>query len=93
MAEAAQKSVDQVVKAYEDPDVKLDPCAVTDLLPFVDEEENNNTPLFQVKDGEIHRRLDINDLQGKETTTDWWGSTTAAWFKLRYKPKNPAIPI
>ncbi|XP_028403374.1 uncharacterized protein LOC114526071 [Dendronephthya gigantea] len=92
VAEAAQTSVDQVFMAYQDPDIKLDPCEVTDFLPFLDEEEKNNTPLFQIKDGELHRRSDINDLQCKETTTDWWGSTTA-WELWRYKPKNPAIPL
>ncbi|XP_028403488.1 uncharacterized protein LOC114526167 [Dendronephthya gigantea] len=92
VVEAAQTSVDQVIMAYDVPDIKLHPCAVTDFLPFLDEKEKNNTPLFQVKDGEIHLRSDINDLQCKETITDWWGSTTA-WELWRYNPKNPAIPI
>ncbi|XP_028403414.1 uncharacterized protein LOC114526111 [Dendronephthya gigantea] len=89
--EAAQASVDQVVKAYKNPDEKIDPSAVTDLLPFVDVSEKNNTPLFQVKDGKLHRRSDINNLQDKKTITNWWGSTTAVNLHWSYLPPNSAI--
>ena len=88
--EAVQKSVHQVHQAYKDPEMELDPTEVTDFIPFVDSDEKNNTPLFEIKDGEIHRRSDINDLQDTKTITNWWGSTTA--LKLRwYKPQNSAI--
>ena len=90
VAEAVQKSVDQVYEAYRNPAKALDPAVVTDLIPFVDQEERNNSPLFQVKDGKLHRRSDISDLQDKETITDWWGPTTASMLQF-YKPKNSAI--
>ena len=89
--EAAQASVNQVVKAYKNPDQKIDPSAITDFLPFVDVKEKNNTPLFQVKDGKLHRRSDINDLQDTKTITNWWGSTTAVKLHWSYKPHNSAI--
>ena len=89
-ADAVQKSVDQVYQAYRKPTKSLDPAVVTDLIPFVDQEKRNNSPLFQVKDGRLHRRSKIGDLQGKEAITNWWGPTTVAMLKL-YKPKNSAI--
>ena len=88
--EAVQKSSDQVYRAYKNPSQALDPTVVTDLIPFVDQEERNNSPLFQVKDGKLHRRADIENLQDKATITNWWGITTLANL-LTYKPKNSAI--
>ena len=90
VADAVQKSVDQVYDAYTNPSKTLDHAVVTDLIPFVDQDERNNSPLFQVKDGELHRRSDISDLQDKETVTNWWGPTTAVMLQ-GYKPKNSAI--
>ena len=88
--EAVQKSVNQVYEAYQSSKVTLSSTAVTDLIPFVDEGEKNNSSLFKVKDGLLHRRSDINDLQDQKTDTDWWGTTTATLL-LRYKPGNSAI--
>ncbi|XP_068698869.1 uncharacterized protein [Montipora foliosa] len=88
--EAVQNSVNQVYEAYRNPGKVLDPAVVIDLVPFVDQEEPNNTPLFQVKDGKLHRRSDVYNLQSKKTTTNWWGPTTAALL-LVYDPKNSAI--
>ena len=88
--EAVQKSSDQVYAAYKNPSQTLDPAVVTDLIPFVDQEERNNSPLFQVRDGKLHRRADVNNLQDRETITNWWGITTSAKL-LTYKPKNSAI--
>lgn len=86
-AEAVQNSVNQVYEAYRNPGNVLDPAVVIDLVPFVDQEEPNNTPLFQVKGGKLHRRSDIYNLQSKKTTTNWWGPTTAALLSV-YDPKN-----
>ena len=52
-AEAVQKSVDQVYEAYTNPSGSLDPSQVTDLIPFVDQEERNNSPMFQMIDGKL----------------------------------------
>ena len=89
-AEAVQNSVDQVYEAYRNPTKELNPAVVTDLIPFIDQEERNNSPLFQVKHGKLHRRSNINDLQDTETVTDWWGPTTLAVI-AGYKPTNSAI--
>ena len=88
--EAVQKSVNQVYEAYRNPRKPLDPTVVIDLVPFVDHEEPNNTPLFQVKEGKLHRRSNVDDLQSKKTTTNWWGPTSAALL-WAYHPKNSAI--
>ncbi|XP_028403440.1 uncharacterized protein LOC114526132 [Dendronephthya gigantea] len=89
--EGVQISVDQIGRAFNNPDIELDPCDVTDLIPFVDVKGKNNTPLFQVKDGKLHRRSDINDLQDKKTITNWWGATTAGNLQWWHEPKNSAI--
>ena len=88
--EAVQRSVDQVYEAYIHPDKNLDPADVTDLIPFVDQEERNNFPLFQVKDGKLHKRSDIKDLQDGTTITDWLGPSTALMLQF-YKPGNSTI--
>ena len=88
--EAVQKSVDQVHEAYQNSKETLSSTAVTDLIPFVDEGEKNNSPLFKVKGGRLHRRSDINDFQDQKTVTNWWGTTTVALL-LRHKPGNSAI--
>ena len=90
VAQAVQKSVHQVYDAYTKQRKTSDYAVVTDLIPFVDQDERNNSPLFQVKDGELHRRSDISDLQDKETVINWWGPTTAVMLQV-YNPKNPAI--
>ena len=53
VTEAVRLSVDQVYEAYWNPTKTLETTAVivTDLIPFVDREEENNHPLFQVTDG------------------------------------------
>ena len=89
-AEAVQKSVDQVYEAYTNPSGSLDPSQVTDLIPFVDQEERNNSPMFQMIDGKLLRRSNLNDLQGTTTTASWWGPTTVAMLQV-YKPENSAI--
>jgi hypothetical protein len=88
--EAVQNSVNQLHEAYKNPDKTPDPKAITDLIPFVDKEAKNNTPLFEYKDGAIHRRADIHDLQDTNTVTNWWGSTTVLKLQ-RQKHRNPAI--
>ena len=90
VADTVQKSVHQVYDAYTNPRKTLDYAVVTDLIPFVDQHKINNSPLFQVKDGELHRRSDISDLQDKKTVTNWWGLTTV-FMLWNYKPENSAI--
>lgn len=90
VTEAVQRSVNQVSEAYQDSTKPLDPTVVTNLIPFVDQKEKNNYPLFQVNDGKLHRRSDINNLQDPETVTNWWGLTSTMGVSF-YKPQNSAI--
>ena len=55
VTEAVQKSIEQVKKAFLNPFMTVDTAVVTDLIPVVDQKEKNNYPLFQVKDGQMHR--------------------------------------
>ena len=74
--DAVQLSVDQVYEAYRNPSKTLETTVVTDLIPFVDQEEKNTNPLFRVKDEKLCRRFSVNDLHDDRTVTSWWGVTT-----------------
>ena len=87
VTEAVQISVDQVYEVLQDSSKRPDSTAVTNLLPFLDPEAENNYPLFQMKDGQLHRRSDINNLQDAKTVTNWWGPTTATKLYF-YKPHS-----
>ena len=90
--EAVQTAVDQVYKAYSNPIKALDPSGVTELIPFIDLEDKNNAPLFQVKAGKVHRRSNINNLNDTRTTHNWWGLTTLVKISLCcYRPTNHSI--
>ena len=92
VVEATQKSVNQVYEAYQDPNKVIDIAEVTNIIPFVDNEEKNNYPLFQVKpDGKLHRRSNINDLQDANTISNWRGLSTVTKLSVQYKPENSAI--
>ena len=86
VTEAVQLSVDQVYEAYRNPTKTLETTVVTDLIPFVDQEEKNIHPLFQVKNGKLCRRYSVNDLHDHRTMTSWWGATTL--FKLYMSRKS-----
>ena len=75
--EAVQLSVDQVYEAYRNPTKTLETTVVTDLIPFVDQEEKNTNPLFEVTDPDkLNRRFIVNDPHDHRTVTSWWGATT-----------------
>ena len=91
VVEAIQKSVNQVYEAYQDPNKVINIAEVTNIIPFVDNEEKNNYPLFQVKPGgKLHRRSNINDLQDANTISNWRGLSTVTKLSVQYKPKNSA---
>ena len=95
VTEAIQKSVQQVTEAYQDPSKIIKPADVTDLLPFVDPQAKNNDPLFKLEKGQLLQRSDINNLQDKNTISDWWGSTSVALGLLKSKifsKTNSALP-
>ena len=50
---------------------------MTDLIPFVDQEEKITYPLFKVDDKLVLcRRFSVNDPHDHRTVTSWWGATT-----------------
>ncbi len=75
--EAIQKSVQQVTEAFQFPEKTIQPVEVTKIIPFVDPDALNNTPLFQLNNGKLHQRKDITNLRDNNTSTDWWGLATA----------------
>ena len=75
--EAVQLSVDQVYEAYRNPTKTLETNVVTDLIPFVDQEEKNTNPLFEVTNADkLNRRCIVNDPHDHRTVTIWLGTTT-----------------
>ncbi len=90
--EAVQKSVDQVHEAYQHPDRDINTDSVTDLIPFVDPDAVNNTPLFQMTN-RLLRRKNVEDLQDKNTTSKWWGTTTLTLLEgADGEKENSALP-
>ena len=92
--EAVQTSVDQVLKSYQDADAKIDENAVRKLIPFVDPEAKNNTPLFLVRGDKLHVREILSDLQSNKTSSSWTGAGRLAKLatSLSYEPKKSALP-
>ncbi|CAB4023844.1 Hypothetical predicted protein [Paramuricea clavata] len=91
VVKAANTSAYQVIQAYQNPDREIDVNDVLNLIPFVDPDAVNNTPLFQVKDGKLQVRVNLDDLQSKEISPDWTGVGRLAELFV-YKPTNSALP-
>ena len=87
--EAVQISADQIFEAFWNPDQVIDTSKVTDLIPFVDESKKNNYPMFQMKDGNLARRANLNDLADPNVTS-FYGITTAAKL-MAYNPSGSCI--
>lgn len=49
---------------------------------------NNFSPLFKVEGDKVLRRKDVNDLNDRHWTNDWWGWSTYLLLK-DYKPNQP----
>ena len=87
--ETVEISVGQIVEAFRDPDQSIDTSKVTDLIPFIDESKRNNYPMFQMRDGNLVRRANLNDL-ADSNVTNFYGVPTAN--KLRsYNPLGSCI--
>jgi hypothetical protein len=50
---------------------------------------NNFSPLFKMEGDKVLRRKDVNDLNDKHWTADWWGWSTYLLLK-DYTPNTPA---
>ena len=84
--DAVQTSVNQIYEAFLYPRKEIFTNSVTDFIPFVDSRQQNNYPMFQIKDGNLMRRADIDNLSDAALTS-FFGSTTL--LKVRsYQPRG-----
>ena len=74
--EAVQLGVNEVFQAseIEKPQMAINESGVFNLIPYIDPQDENNTPMFQVRaqDGKVCRRKELNDLQCKKPPIDYW---------------------
>ena len=87
---AVQASVNQVYDAFLYPDKDVDSSVVTDYIPFVDANEKNNYPMFQVKDGKLLRTADLSNLSDPTTKSKWFGWETVLEARS-YKPHGSTV--
>ncbi|XP_028411157.1 uncharacterized protein LOC114533763 [Dendronephthya gigantea] len=91
--QAIQKSVLQVYEAFKNPASVINPNEVIDFVPFVNPAAVNNAPLFQMKQGQLLRRLSVKNLQDQQTKSDWWGVPTATMNMAQGSDReNSALP-
>lgn len=88
--DAVQASVNQVYDAFLYHEKTVDSSVVTDYIPFVDANEKNNYPMFQVKDGKLLRRADLSNLSDPTTKSNWSGLKTVLEAQS-YKPRGSTI--
>lgn len=82
---AVQEAVDDVFKATESGwEQTKNESDVFKFIPEVDP-DRSNSPMFQVKNGNVVRRKKINDLQCEEYISDWI-SVRALWSSTRTNP-------
>lgn len=87
---AVQTQVNHVYEAFQHPQKATSSSKVTDFIPFVDPKERNNYPMFQVKDGKLLRRADLENLSDPTTTSKWTGIETVNEVRS-YNPRQAAI--
>ncbi|XP_028412974.1 uncharacterized protein LOC114535856 [Dendronephthya gigantea] len=91
--EAIQKSAGQVYDAFKNPSKAINANEVINIMPFVDASAVNNAPLFQMKDGQLLRRLDVGNLVDQKTKSNWWGIPTATLNLVQGETRqNSALP-
>jgi hypothetical protein len=89
---AVQASADEIFDAYisgiaPSPATFKAPLHVPDLNA-ANNPANNFSPLFKAEGDKVLRRKDVNNLNDKQWTNDWWGWSTYLLLK-DYKPNNP----
>lgn len=89
---AVQTSVNHVYEAFQHPQKATSSSKVTDFIPFVDPKERNNYPMFQVKDGKLLRRADLENLSDPTTISKWTGIGTVNEVRS-YNPRQAAIEV
>ncbi|AUG02366.1 phospholipase [Pseudomonas sp. 09C 129] len=90
-----QSSVDEVFESFLYGTAPTpDEYAANSLLPDLQAVQNhlstaNYSPLFVAQGSTVLRRQNINDLNDRHWTADWWGATTLALLKASYNPNKP----
>lgn len=87
--EAVKASVQEVLKAFESPENPTSSSKVTDYIPFVDANVENNFPMFQVREGQLLRRVDLENRSDSNTINNWIGWATA--IKLRWHKRCQSV--
>ena len=86
---AVQASLNHIFDAFEKPH-ETSSYRVTDYIIFVDPKAKNNPAMFQVKDGILVRRTDLENLGDFTTTSNWFGIENV--MKVRsYSPRGSVI--
>ncbi|MFJ2386649.1 phospholipase [Pseudomonas koreensis] len=91
-----QSSVDEIFEAYRyGTAVSESDYQALLSLPDLQQVQNhlstvNYSALFVAQNNTVLRRQDINDLNDRNWTDNWWGTTTLALLKKDYAPKPPA---
>ena len=86
---AVQASVNHIFEAFGKPH-ETGSNRVTDYIPFIDPNAKNNSPMFQVKDGILVRRTDLESLGDFITTSNWFGMETVMKGRS-YSPRGSVI--
>lgn len=89
---AVQSSADEIFDAYisgiaPSPATFKAPLHVPDLNA-ANNPANNFSPLFKAEGDKVLRRKDVNNLNDKQWTNDWWGWSTYLLLK-DYTPNKP----
>jgi hypothetical protein len=90
---AVQVSADEIFEAYvsgilPSPATYKAPLYVPDLNA-VNNPSTNFSPLFKAEGDKVLRRKDVNNLNDKQWTNDWWGWSTYLLLQ-NYTPNTPA---
>ena len=90
---AVQASADEIFEAYvsgilPSPATYKAPLYVPDLNA-VNNPSTNFSPLFKAEGDKVLRRKDVNNLNDKQWTNDWWGWSTYLLLQ-NYTPNTPA---
>ena len=90
---AIQCAVDEVFQAAQNeiPELGINDSKVSDFIPYIDTREGmNNTPMFQVRGGEVCRRKKLKDLQCSQEplSNDNWNSLSTLSKLDRSKPRH-----
>ena len=90
---AVQLGVDEVFRASQrgETEMRISDSEVFDFIPYIDPNEKNNTPMFQIINKKVCRRKELQDLQCKQRPIDNWSPVGTLSRLSWYKPQNGVI--